>query len=237
MMNKIKNAFVPYVVERTSNGERSYDLFSRLMEDRIVLLDEEVHNNSMAVAKAQLLFLNNVDKHKPIYLYINSPGGSVIDGLALIDTMNYITAPVYTVAMGMAASMGAAILSCGEKGHRYCMPYAQIMLHEVSGGTQGKCRDNNVNTNYEKRLNNLLLAMIGNNCGKISDKSFNEIREKVMMLEDDDEEARLHLTSKAAAELKEFKRITNIDMWMMSTKALKFGIVDEILTKEPVDED
>lgn len=236
-MSNFNNSFVPYVVERSSAGERSYDLFSRLMEDRIVMLDEDVNSNSMAIAKAQLLFLNNVDKHKPIYLYINSPGGSVIDGLALIDTMNFITAPVYTVAMGMAASMGAAILSCGEKGHRYSMPYAQIMLHEVSGGTKGKCHENNVNTNYEKRLNNLLLAMIAKNCGKMSEKSFNEIRDKVMMLSDDDEEAQLHLTPTASKELREFKKITKIDMWLMSKKALDFGIVDEILTKEPTEED
>ena len=122
-------ALVPYVIERNSEGERSYDLFSRLLKDRIVMISGEITEASMDIAVGELLFLNSQDQQTPIYLYINSPGGDVIAGNELIDTMNFISAPVYTIALGMAASMGGAILAAGEKGHRYCMKSSQILVY------------------------------------------------------------------------------------------------------------
>lgn len=136
----IKNLTIPVVTEDTDRGERSWDLFSRLLKDRIVTLNGEVNGNTAAVLTAQLLYLDSVSD-EPITLYINSPGGVVTDGLAIVDTMNLIQSPVHTVAMGMAASMGAFILSQGEKGHRSCTPSATVMIHQPLGGAQGQATD------------------------------------------------------------------------------------------------
>ena len=134
-------SLVPYVVEQTSRGERSYDIFSRLLNDRIILLGEEVTRASANLIVAQLLYLESVDPNKDIYLYINSPGGSVTDGMAIYDTMQYIKCDVSTICIGQAASMGAFLLSAGTPGKRIALPNAEIMIHQPSAGTQGQITD------------------------------------------------------------------------------------------------
>lgn len=164
--NQIKSYIPnPYVIEQTSSGERSYDIASRLLEDRIVLLPNEVNDDSMMIAIAQLLYLNN-KSDDPIHLYIMSPGGACTAGLALIDVMNYIKAPVYTYAVGMAASMGAAILSCGAKGHRYAFENTTIRTHQAIGGYQGSIQDAKIDMKYFDELNERLAKIIAKNCGK-----------------------------------------------------------------------
>lgn len=228
----INNALIPYVIEREANGERSYDLYSRLLKDRIIMICGEVTEASMNSAVGQLLFLNSQDQEKPIYVYIESPGGSVMDGLGFIDTMKYVTAPVYTVVVGCAASMGAAILSAGEPGHRYALKNASILVHPMSGGTQGRTRDSVISVNYEKRLQNILLSEIALNCGQMSEESYNEIRRVVTMLDDKDENMVMKFSAKTQKELAKFKSETDYDRWMFPEKALEFGIIDKILVKE-----
>ena len=160
-----RSALIPYVVEQTSRGERSYDIFSRLLIDRIVYLGEEVNNATASVVIAQLLFLEAQDPDKDIYFYINSPGGSVSDGLAIYDTMNYIKCDVSTICVGMAASMGAFLLSSGAKGKRYALPNSTIMIHQPSAGTQGQITDMKLHLQYyeknKERLNHILAANTG----------------------------------------------------------------------------
>ena len=134
-------ALVPYVVEQTNRGERSYDIFSRLLNDRIVMLSEEVNDTTASLIVAQLLYLEAQDPDKDIQLYINSPGGSVTDGMAIYDTMQYVKCDVSTICVGMAASMGAFLLSSGTKGKRLALPNAEIMIHQPSAGTQGQITD------------------------------------------------------------------------------------------------
>ena len=134
-------ALVPYVVEQTNRGERSYDIYSRLLNDRIIMLTEEVNNVTASLIVAQLLYLEGQDSTKDISLYINSPGGSVTDGMAIYDTMQYIKCDVSTICMGMAASMGAFLLSAGTKGKRFALPNADIMIHQPSGGAQGQAKN------------------------------------------------------------------------------------------------
>ena len=134
-------ALVPYVIEQTGRGERSYDIFSRLLNDRIVVLSDEVNDATASLVVAQLLYLEGQDSEKDISLYINSPGGSVTAGLAIYDTMQYIKCDVSTICMGMAASMGAFLLSSGAKGKRYALPNSEIMIHQPSGGAQGQASD------------------------------------------------------------------------------------------------
>ena len=131
-------SLVPYVIEQTSRGERSYDIYSRLLKERIIFLDGEVNDASASVIVAQLLFLEAEDPNKDIHLYINSPGGSVTAGMAIYDTMNYIKCDVSTICIGMAASMGAFLLSSGAKGKRFALPNAEVMIHQPSGGAQGQ---------------------------------------------------------------------------------------------------
>ena len=134
-------SLVPYVIEQTSRGERSYDIYSRLLKERIIFLDGEVNDASASVIVAQLLFLEAEDPNKDIHLYINSPGGSVTAGMAIYDTMNYIKCDVSTICIGMAASMGAFLLSSGAKGKRYALPNAEVMIHQPSGGAQGQATE------------------------------------------------------------------------------------------------
>ena len=134
-------SLVPYVIESTSRGERSYDIYSRLLKERIVFLGEEVNDVTASLVVAQLLFLESEDPGKDINMYINSPGGSVTAGMAIYDTMNYIKCDVSTVCIGMAASMGAFLLSSGAKGKRYALPNAEVMIHQPSGGAQGQATD------------------------------------------------------------------------------------------------
>ena len=158
-------ALVPYVVEQTNRGERSYDIFSRLLNDRIIMLTEEVNNQTASLVVAQLLYLEGQDPTKDISLYINRPGGSVTDGMSIYDTMNYIKCDVSTICMGMAASMGAFLLSAGTKGKRYALPNSDIMIHQPSGGAQGQATDMLIHTQHiidtKKKLNEILAANTG----------------------------------------------------------------------------
>ncbi|MGG7178670.1 ATP-dependent Clp endopeptidase proteolytic subunit ClpP [Clostridium paraputrificum] len=153
-------ALVPMVVEQTGRGERSYDIFSRLLKDRIIMLSGEVNDDSANLIIAQLLFLESEDPDKDIYLYINSPGGSVTAGMAIYDTMNYIKADVSTICIGMAASMGAFLLSSGAKGKRIALPNAEIMIHQPLGGFKGQATDIEIHANrmlkIKQRLNKIL---------------------------------------------------------------------------------
>ena len=141
-------SLVPYVVEQTGRGERSYDIFSRLLNDRIVMLNEEVNSTSAGLVVAQLLYLEGQDASKDISLYINSPGGSVTDGLAIYDTMQYIKCDVSTICIGLAASMGAFLLAAGAKGKRYALPNSDIMIHQPSGGAKGQATDINIHAQH-----------------------------------------------------------------------------------------
>ncbi|HIS48953.1 MAG TPA: ATP-dependent Clp endopeptidase proteolytic subunit ClpP [Candidatus Gallacutalibacter pullistercoris] len=156
---------VPYVIEQTSRGERSYDIYSRLLNDRIIMLTDEVNNVTASLVVAQLLYLEGQDPEKDISLYINSPGGSVTDGLAIYDTMQYIKCDVSTICMGMAASMGAFLLAAGAKGKRFALPNSDIMIHQPSGGTKGQATDIRIHTDHilslKKRLNTILAEKTG----------------------------------------------------------------------------
>lgn len=158
-------ALVPYVVEQTNRGERSYDIFSRLLNDRIIMLNDEVNDTTAGLVVAQLLYLESQDPDKDIDLYINSPGGSVTAGLAIYDTMQYIKCDVSTICMGMAASMGAFLLSAGTKGKRFALPNSTIMIHQPLGGTRGQATDIQIHTNYlldtKRRLNEMLSEATG----------------------------------------------------------------------------
>ena len=158
-------ALIPYVVEQTNRGERSYDIYSRLLNDRIVMLNEEVNSASASVVVAQLLYLESQDPTKDISLYINSPGGSVTDGFAIYDTMKYIKCDVSTICMGMAASMGAFLLAAGTKGKRIALPNSTIMIHQPLGGYKGQATDMEIHTKYmldtKARLNQILAENTG----------------------------------------------------------------------------
>ena len=159
-------SLVPYVVEQTSRGERSYDIFSRLLNDRIVMLSEEVNDTTASLIVAQLLYLEAQDPDKDIQFYINSPGGSVTSGLAIYDTMQYIKPDVSTICIGMAASMGAFLLSSGAKGKRIALPNAEIMIHQTSGGSQGQCTDIQIQAEQILKIKKKLNAILAGNTGK-----------------------------------------------------------------------
>ena len=159
-------SFVPYVIEQTSRGERSYDIYSRLLNDRIIFLGEEVTDVSANLIVAQLLFLEADDPDKDIQLYINSPGGSVTAGLAIYDTMQYIKCDVSTVCIGMAASMGAFLLAGGAKGKRFALPNAEIMIHQPLGGTQGQATEIEIAAKHILRTKEKLNRMLAENTGK-----------------------------------------------------------------------
>ena len=159
-------SLVPYVVEQTSRGERSYDIFSRLLNDRIVMLSEEVNDTTASLIVAQLLYLEAQDPDKDIQFYINSPGGSVTSGLAIYDTMQYIKPDLSTICIGMAASMGAFLLSSGAKGKRIALPNAEIMIHQPSGGSQGQCTDIQIQAEQILKIKKKLNAILAENTGK-----------------------------------------------------------------------
>jgi ATP-dependent Clp protease protease subunit len=190
-------SLVPYVIEQTSRGERSYDIFSRLLKERIIFLGEEVTDAAASIIVAQLLFLESEDPGKDINFYINSPGGSVTAGMAIYDTMNYIKCDVSTICIGMAASMGAFLLAGGTKGKRFALPNAEVMIHQPSGGARGQASDikivadNIIRT--RKKLNDILAA----NTGK-----------PLEVIEVD----------------------TERDFYMSSDEAMKYGIIDGILS-------
>ena len=159
-------SLVPYVVEQTSRGERSYDIFSRLLNDRIVFLGEEVNSTSASLVVAQLLYLEAQDPDKDIQMYINSPGGSITDGMAIYDTMQYIKCDVSTICVGMAASMGAFLLSAGEKGKRFALPNSEIMIHQPLGGTQGQATDIQIHAERIIKMKDKLNRMLAEHTGQ-----------------------------------------------------------------------
>ena len=159
-------SLVPMVVEQTSRGERSYDIFSRLLNDRVVMLCEEVNDASASLVVAQLLYLESQDSEKEISLYINSPGGSITAGMAIYDTMQFIKCDVSTICVGMAASMGAFLLSSGAKGRRFALPNSEIMIHQPSGGAQGQATDIAIQAERVLKMKKNLTQILADNCGK-----------------------------------------------------------------------
>ncbi|MBM6921490.1 ATP-dependent Clp endopeptidase proteolytic subunit ClpP [Phocea massiliensis] len=159
-------SLVPMVVERSGNSERSYDIFSRLLNDRIIMLCEEVNDASASLVVAQLLYLEGQDPDKDISLYINSPGGSITAGMAIYDTMQYIKCDVSTICIGMAASMGAFLLSSGAKGKRFALPNSEVMIHQPSGGSQGQATDIEIQANWIIKMKKHLNEILAENTGK-----------------------------------------------------------------------
>ncbi len=159
-------SYIPYVIEKTGRGERSYDIYSRLLKDRIVMLSGEVNDPVASSIVAQLLFLEAEDPNKEIYFYINSPGGVITSGMAIYDTMNYIRPDVCTICIGQAASMGAFLLSSGTKGKRYALPHARIMIHQPLGGAQGQATDIEIQAKEILRMKAELNEILAKNCGQ-----------------------------------------------------------------------
>ena len=196
-----KSSLVPYVVEQTSKGERSYDIFSRLLKDRIIYLGEDVNPTTSSLIVAQMLFLESEDPDKEIYFYINSPGGSITDGMAIVDTMNYIKCPVETVCVGLAASMGAVLLTAGEKGKRFAMTNSEIMIHQPligGGGLQGQATEIKIHADHLVRTREKLNKFLSERTGKPLD-----------VIEKD----------------------TERDNYMTAEEALEYGLIDGIMTK------
>ena len=169
----MENSLVPYVIEQTSKGERSYDIFSRLLKDRIIFLSEDVNHVTASLVIAQMLFLESEDPDKEISFYINSPGGSITDGMAIVDTMNYIKCPVSTICIGLAASMGSVLLASGEKGKRFATPNSEILIHQplISGGLSGQTTEIKIHADHmvktREKLNKLLSERTGQSLEQI----------------------------------------------------------------------
>lgn len=194
-------SLVPTVIEQTGRGERAYDIYSRLLNDRIIMLNEEVNSVTAGLVVAQLLFLEGQDPEKDISLYINSPGGSVTDGMAIYDTMNYIKCDVSTICMGMAASMGAFLLSSGAKGKRLALPNSEIMIHQpliAGGGISGQVTDIQIRSKYLQRTKDRLNRILSDNTGKDYDTVC---------------------------------RDTERDNFMTAEEALEYGLIDKVLDK------
>ena len=196
-----KDSLVPYVVEQTSKGERSYDIFSRLLKDRIIYLGEDVNPTTSSLIVAQMLFLESEDPDKEIFFYINSPGGSITDGMAIVDTMNHIKCPVTTVCVGLAASMGAVLLASGTKGKRYATPNAEILIHQpliAGGGLSGQTTEIKIHADHMVKT-----------------------REKLNKL----------LSERTGQDLETIERDTERDNYMTAEEALKYGLIDGIMDK------
>ena len=198
-----KDSLVPYVIEQTSKGERSYDIFSRLLKDRIIFLGEDVNPTSASLIIAQLLFLESEDPDKEIFLYINSPGGSITDGMGIVDTMNYIKCPVSTICVGLAASFGAVLLANGEKGKRYATPNSEILIHQPliggqGGGLSGQATEIKIHADHMIRT-----------------------REKLNKL----------LSEKTGQSIETIERDTERDHYMTAQEALEYGLIDGIMDK------
>ena len=170
MIAKFDSALVPYVIEQTPRGERSYDIYSRLLNDRIIFLGEEINSVSANLVVAQLLHLESQDAEKDISLYINSPGGEVYSGLAILDTMNFIKPQVSTICVGMAASMAAVLLSAGAKGKRFCLPHSKVMIHQPSGGAQGQQTEIEIVAEEIKKTRRELNQILSNASGQPIEK-------------------------------------------------------------------
>ena len=200
-----KNSLVPYVIEQTAKGERSYDIFSRLLKDRIIFLGEDVNQASASLVIAQLLFLESEDPDKEIYLYINSPGGSITDGMGIVDTINYIKCPVSTICIGMAASMGAVLLAAGEKGRRFATPNAEVLIHQPLIGGQG---------------------------GGLSGQT-TEIKIHADHMVKTREKLNKFLSERTGQSLEVIEKDTERDNYMTAEEALKYGLIDGIMEKRP----
>ena len=196
-----KNSLVPYVVEQTSKGERSYDIFSRLLKDRIIFLGEDVNATTASLVIAQMLFLESEDPDKEISLYINSPGGSITDGMGIVDTMNYIKCPVSTICVGLAASFGAVLLANGEKGKRFATPNAEILIHQPLIGGNGIAGQT---TEIKIQADHMI-----------------KTREKLNKL----------LSDKTGQSIETIERDTERDHWMTAEEALAYGLIDGIMDK------
>ncbi|KAG1825427.1 Clp protease-domain-containing protein [Suillus subaureus] len=199
---------VPIVIEQTGRGERSYDIFSRLLRERVIMLYGPIRDTDSALTVAQLLFLEAEDSSKPIHLYINSPGGSVTAGLAIYDT--YVSSPIHTYCVGQACSMGSLLLAAGEKGKRHCLPNASIMIHQPSGGASGQASDIAIHAKEILRVRHLLTSIYQQHCAKAEESE--------------------------ASGLERFERALERDYFMTAQEALNFGIVDGILEKRPSSE-
>ena len=198
-----KDSLVPYVIEQSARGERSYDIFSRLLKDRIIFLGEDVNSTSAGLVVAQLLFLESEDPDKEIDLYINSPGGSITDGMAIVDTMNYIKCPVSTICVGLAASMGSVLLASGEKGKRFATPNSEILIHQPliggqGGGISGQATEIKIHADHMIRT-----------------------REKLNKL----------LSEKTGQSIETIERDTERDHYMTAQEALEYGLIDGIMEK------
>ena len=196
-------SLVPYVIEQTSKGERSYDIFSRLLKDRIIFLGEDVNPTTSSLVIAQMLFLESEDPDKEIFLYINSPGGSITDGMGIVDTMNYIKCPVSTICVGLAASFGAVLLANGEKGKRYATPKSEILIHQPliggqGGGISGQATEIKIHADHMIRT-----------------------REKLNKL----------LSEKTGQSIETIERDTERDHYMTAQEALEYGLIDGIMDK------
>jgi len=161
---------IPYVIEQTGRGERSYDIYSRLLKDRIILIGQEIDDHLSNLVVAQLLFLESEDPDKDVFVYINSPGGVVTAGLAIYDTMQYVKCPVSTICVGQAASMAAVLLSAGEKGKRICLPHSRIMIHQPLGGAQGQASDIEIQAKEILRMKEILNSILSNHTGQPMDR-------------------------------------------------------------------
>ena len=200
-MEKFNDSLVPYVIEQSSRGERSYDIFSRLLKDRIIFLSEDVNQTSASLIIAQLLFLESEDPEKEISLYINSPGGSVSDGLGIIDTMNYIKCPVTTICIGMAASMGALLLTSGTKGKRFATPNAEILIHQPLIGGQGiSGQTTEIQIHAEQML---------------------KTRERINKI----------LSETTGKSIEQVEKDTERDHYLTAEEALEYGLIDGIMDK------
>ncbi len=196
--------YVPYVIEQTGRGERTYDIYSRLLKDRIIFLGSEINDAVADVIAAQLLFLESEEPEQDIHLYVNSPGGSVTAGLAIYDTMQYVTPDVSTMCVGQAASMGAVLLTAGAPGKRFALPHSRIMLHQPLGGVQGQATDIDIHARevlrIREELNNILVKHTGQTIKKI-------------------------------------EKDTDRDMFMTSSQALNYGVIDEVISRRKKDTD
>jgi ATP-dependent Clp protease protease subunit len=202
-MKEMNDSLVPYVIEQSSRGERSYDIFSRLLKDRIIFLSEDVNQTSASLVIAQLLFLESEDPEKEISLYINSPGGSVTDGLGIIDTMNYIKCPVTTICIGMAASMGALLLTSGTKGKRFATPNSEILIHQPLIGGQG---------------------------GGISGQT-TEIKIQAEQMIKTRERINKIISQTTGKSIEQVEKDTERDHYMTAEEALEYGLIDGIMDK------
>jgi ATP-dependent Clp protease protease subunit len=193
---------IPTVIEKSQFGERAYDIYSRLLNERIIFLGGPIDDHVANLVIAQLLYLDHTDSKKDVYLYINSPGGSVTAGLAIIDTMNFIKSDVSTICVGIAASMGALILSSGKKGKRFSLPNSEVMIHQVMGGTEGQASDIAINAKHILRTKDTLNKILAANTNK-----------KIDQVEKDSDR----------------------DYWMTSDEAKKYGIIDDIISKQKIE--